>query len=396
MLPGFVDTHVHFPQVRVIGALGHAAARLARAQCALPEEARLADVDVRRAAWPRDFVTGLVGAGTTTALVFGAHFAAAVDALFAEADAASGCGSPAGLVVSDRILRDDLLTTPERAYDEGLALAEALARRRAATATPSPRASRCRAPTTLLDSCGALLADVAGLVVHLPHQREPRRDRQRCSELFADCADYLDAYARHGLVGPRSVFAHNVHPTAARAGRPGRARAPRSRTARPATPPSAAACSRCASTSTHGVRVALGSDVGAGTGFSLFKEGLQAYFVQQLLGDARAPADLARTCCTWRPRPAPTRSGWPTQVGDFSVGKQFDAVLAAARRRRALDVALRHADSPEDALAKAFALAGPADVARVWVGGRSVPSPSGAQLAGVGVARPVADAGADR
>ena len=31
--------------------------------------------------------------------------------------------------------------------------------------------------------------------------------------------------------------------------------------------------------------MALGSDVGAGTGFSLLKEGLQAYFMQQLLGE---------------------------------------------------------------------------------------------------------------
>ena len=70
-----------------------------------------------RSSWP-----GLAQAGTTTALVFGAHFAPAVDALFTEA-ARVGLRVTSGLVVSDRLLRDDLLTTPERAYDEGRALA---------------------------------------------------------------------------------------------------------------------------------------------------------------------------------------------------------------------------------------------------------------------------------
>lgn len=121
VLPGFVDTHVHFPQVRMIGALGMPLLDWLE-RSALPEEARLADVDYARDV-ARDFLTGLVRAGTTTALVFGAHYPAAVDVLFSEASQ-RGVRVTAGLVVSDRVLRDDLLTTPERAYDEGRALAE--------------------------------------------------------------------------------------------------------------------------------------------------------------------------------------------------------------------------------------------------------------------------------
>ena len=70
---------------------------------ALPEEARLADVDYARDA-PRDFLTGLVRAGTTTALVFGAHYPAAADVLFSEASQ-RGVRVTAGLVVSDRAPR---------------------------------------------------------------------------------------------------------------------------------------------------------------------------------------------------------------------------------------------------------------------------------------------------
>ena len=52
----------------------------------------------------------------------------------------------------------------------------------------------------------------------------------------------------------------------------------------------------------HGVRVALGSDVGAGTGFSLFKEGLQAYFTLHRASQTGGCPSPRRTCSTWRPR----------------------------------------------------------------------------------------------
>src|SRR6476646_236925 len=119
VLPGLVDTHVHFPQVRVIGGLGMPLLDWLD-QCALPEEARLADVAYAKGV-ARDFVTGLVDAGTTTALVFGSHFATAVDSMFAAADVA-GLRVTTGLVVSDRSLRPELLSTPDRAYDEARGL----------------------------------------------------------------------------------------------------------------------------------------------------------------------------------------------------------------------------------------------------------------------------------
>ncbi|MCU1537603.1 MAG: guanine deaminase, partial [Humibacillus sp.] len=80
VLPGLIDAHVHYPQVRVIGALGMPLLEWLE-QCALPEEARLADPGYA-ADVAVDFVQGLVSAGTTTSLVFGSHFAPAMDALF--------------------------------------------------------------------------------------------------------------------------------------------------------------------------------------------------------------------------------------------------------------------------------------------------------------------------
>src|ERR1700742_156352 len=75
LLPGFVDTHIHYPQIAVIGAMGLQLLDWLR-QRTLPEEARMADPAHAEAA-ARRFVGALAANGTTSALVFGAHFPAA-------------------------------------------------------------------------------------------------------------------------------------------------------------------------------------------------------------------------------------------------------------------------------------------------------------------------------
>src|SRR5699024_6942244 len=70
LLPGLVDTHVHFPQLRIIGGLGMPLLDWLD-QCALPEEARMGE-PAYAAAVAEEFLGGLIPAGTTTALVFGA------------------------------------------------------------------------------------------------------------------------------------------------------------------------------------------------------------------------------------------------------------------------------------------------------------------------------------
>src|SRR3954470_21056036 len=113
LLPGLVDTHVHYPQIPVIGAMGLELLDWL-AQRTLPEEAKMADpVHARRAA--RRFIRLLAGNGTTSALVFGSHFPEAQEALFEEAETA-GLRIASGLVISDRNLRPELEVTPDEAY----------------------------------------------------------------------------------------------------------------------------------------------------------------------------------------------------------------------------------------------------------------------------------------
>ncbi|MBG6098812.1 guanine deaminase [Nocardioides luteus] len=366
VLPGFVDTHVHFPQVRVIGGLGMPLLDWLD-QTALPEEARLADT-AYAAGVATDFVRGLVGAGTTTALVFGSHFAPAVDTVFAEA-ARVGLRITSGLVVSDRLIREDLFTDPSRAREESLALAarwHGVGRARYAV---TPRFSlSCSEP--LLEACGDVLRAVPGAML-TSHVNENTREIATVEELCG--CDYVTSYDRHGLVGPGTVLAHNVHPTD-----PELALLAARGAAVAHCPSSNAALGSglfpLARHRAHGVRVAMGSDVGAGTGFSLLKEGLGAYVAQQLLGDAGHP--LTPTHLLHLATVAGAEAlGLGASIGDFSVGRRFDAQWIQPAPSTPLDVGLAHAADAADALAKMFALGTPADVRSVWIDGDLVNAP---------------------
>ncbi|ANS79612.1 Guanine deaminase [Serinicoccus hydrothermalis] len=367
LLPGMVDTHVHFPQVRAIGGLGMPLLDWLE-RCALPEEARLADPGYAEEV-ADEFLDGLARAGTTTALVFGSHFASAVDALFERAER-SGLRITAGQVLSDRMLRPELHTDPATAAAEGAALIErwhgAAGGRLRYAVTPRFSLSTSEA---ILRVCEELLHSRDDLWF-TSHINENLREISTVAELFPTCQHYLDTYARHGLVGPRSVLAHNVIP---------------GEDELRLLAASGAAVSHCPTSNAAlgsgmfplrrhldaGVQVALGTDVGAGAGFSMLKEGLQAYYLQQLLGAEGVPLTPAHLL--YLATGAGARAlGLGEQVGDLGVGKQFDALWLVPPTGSTLDTALRHAPGDSDRLARIFVLGTPADVAATWVGGRLV------------------------
>ena len=333
-MPGFVDTHVHFPQIRAIGGLGLPLLDWLE-QCALPEESKLADRAYARAV-AGEFLDGLVASGTTSALVFGSHFAPAMDELFAAAER-RGLNITSGLVLSDRILRPDLLNSPETALADSADLILRWHDRGRLRYAVTPRFS-LSASDEMLDVCAQLLGKGVWFTSHI---NENLAEIATVAGLFPGARHYLDTYRRHGLVTARSVFAHNVHPDDAELALLAEHGA------------SVAHCptSNCALGSglfplrrhiEHGVRVALGSDVGAGLGLFLPKEALQAYFIQQLLGPAGmslTPAHLLYLAT----RAGAGRWAWTDRVGDFAVGKDFDAVWLRPAAGSTLAVNLRHA-----------------------------------------------------
>lgn len=364
LLPGLIDTHVHYPQIPVIGAMG---LRLLEwlDRRTLPAEARLADLGYARAQ-ARLFLRQLARNGTTTALVFGAHQPAAMAVFFEEA-AASGLRITAGLALGDRGLTEALYTTPERAYRESLALAKrwhGVGRLRYAI---TPRfALSCSA--ALLAVCGELMQALpeAYLTTHL---NESPAEIASVRKLFPEAPDYLAVYERYGLVSPRSVFAHNLHVS------------DRELSALAAQRASVAHCpssnmflgSGLFDLRRHvrfGVRVALGSDVGAGTGFSLFKEGLMAYQMQMLRADG-VPLNAAQLLYLATQAGAEAL-GLGDQLGSLSVGKAADLVVVTPPPESTLAATLQHSPSAEAALASIVTLAREDAVAAVYVAGELV------------------------
>jgi guanine deaminase len=377
LLPGFVDTHVHYPQVRAMGGLGLPLLDWLDT-CALPEEIRFADRGYAEAV-AAEFLHGMVSSGTTSALVFGSHFATAVDALFAAAEP-TGLRITAGQVLSDRMLPPALLTTPSQGLADGRALIKRWRGHGSLRYAVTPRFS-LSASEAMLDVAAELMGDDD--VYFTSHINENGAEIDQVANHFPSRRNYLDTYAHHGLVGPRSVLAHNVHPTDHEL---------------EVMADTGCWVAHCPTSNAalgsglfpfrrhlqHGVGVALGSDVGAGTGFSLLKEGLQAYFTQRLLGPNGQPLTPVHLLYL-ATRAGAEALGLGDQVGDLSVGRQFDAVWINPRPGSTFDTVLRHAEDAGAALAKVFALGTPADVAAVWVDGRQ-------RYGGAGEATPASSA----
>jgi guanine deaminase len=368
LVPGFVDTHVHYPQLRAIGGLGLPLLDWLD-RYALPEECKLADRSYARAV-AAEFLDGLVAAGTTSALVFGSHFAPAMDELFAAAGR-RGLNITSGLVLSDRKLPPDLLHSPETALADSADLILRWHDHGRLRYAVTPRFSLSTSDE-MLDACAELLGKGVWFTSHV---NENLAEIATVAGLFPGSRHYLDTYSRHELVTSRSVFAHNVHPGDAELA---------------VLAEHGAAVAHCPTSNSalgsglfplrrhieHGVRVALGTDVGAGAGLFLPKEALQAYFIQQLLGPAGLP--LTPVHLLYLATRAGARAlGLDDRVGDFAVGKDFDAVWLRPADGSTLAVNLRHARDTTDALARIFTLATPADVAGVWLRGVRAGSAAG-------------------
>ena len=364
LLPGLVDTHVHWPQLGAVGAMGLELLDWLRTRT-LPEETKLADLDYARPL-ARDFVRGLAANGTTTALVFGTHFPEAQEAFF-EAAAESGLRIASGLVVSDRDLLPPLRITPGDAHDASAALGRRWHGSGRLRYAITPRFS-ISCSEEMLESCGAVAAELDGALV-TSHLNENRDEIEAVLDLFEETDDYLETYERHGLVGPATVMAHNVHPKDAELDR---------------LAASGACVAHCPSSNgflgsgifpmrrhlDHRVRFGLGTDVGAGTGLSVLKEGLVAYQGQMVAND---PIRLTPAHLLWlATRAGAGVLGVGDTVGDLTPGRAADLVLLRPPEGSTLAATLARCESPEQALGALITLAREESVAGTWVGGDRV------------------------
>jgi len=364
LLPGFIDTHIHFPQLHVLGGWGRSLLDWLE-HCALPEEARMAD-HAYACRIARGFVHALASHGTTTALVFGAHFAPATAALF-EAGEAAGLRIAAGQVLSDRLLRPELHQTAERAYRESSLLIQRFHRHGRSLYAVTPRFALSTSEA-MLEVCQTLLREHAELLLQT-HLNENAQEIAEVARLFPWASDYLAVYERFGLSGTNAVMAHDVHPTDSEL----------DRLAASGTAVAHCPCSNAALGSglfpmkrhlNAGVRCALGTDVGGGIGFGMLKEGLQAYLLQRIAPDGML-LDASHLLYLATLAGAETL-GLGDETGDFRTGKSADFVYLRPPADSPLAAVLEAEHSPERVLAAIFTLAGAESVREVRVEGSIV------------------------
>jgi guanine deaminase len=286
ILPGLIDTHVHYAQTGMIASYGEQLNTWLE-KYAYPAEGRFAD-PAYAATCADFFCDQLLRNGTTTALAFATVHPASVDALFAAAQARR-MRLIAGKVLMDRNCPDYLRDANAAAGDaQSRALIEKWHGRDRLAYAVTPRFAPTSTPEQLRRA-GQLFAEtnIPGLYLQ-SHVAEQRAEVTWVAQLYPEARSYLDVYERHGLLGTRSLFAHCIWLDDAD---------------RRHMAAHGAAMSFCptsnlflgsglfdlAAAQALGLRVGLGSDVGAGTSFSLLQTLNEAYKVLQLAGQTLPP-----------------------------------------------------------------------------------------------------------
>ena len=279
ILPGFIDTHVHSPQLDVIASHGTALLDWLNTYT-FPAERRYAD-PAQAEAGAAHFLDALLSHGTTSAVVFPTVHKVSAEALFAAA-AARGMRLITGKVLMDRHAPDGLRDDVEQAeadcreliarWHGRQRLAYAVTVRFAPTSTPEQ-----------LAMAGRLCAEDHTLYMQT-HVAENRDEVRWVRELFPEARSYLDVYARAGLLHARSVLAHGIWlDDADRA-------ALRDARSQIAHSPSSNLFLGSGLFDWHaaeaaGVAVSLASDVGGGTSLSMLRTMADAYKVQAMGGE---------------------------------------------------------------------------------------------------------------
>jgi guanine deaminase len=359
---GFIDAHVHYPQLPVIGAGGKPLLQWLTA-CTFPAEARYGDPDHARAVAAR-YLDENLRHGITTAAVFGTVHPQSVDALF-EAAQRRDLRMIAGKVLMDRHAPAELLDTAQRGYDESKALIERWHGRDRLAYAITPRFAATSTPAQLA-AAAALWRETPGAYLQ-SHIAENRAEVEWIASLFPAQRSYLDVYDHFGLLGRRAVYAHGIH-----LDETDFARLHETQTVIAHCPTSnnflgsglfALHRAREAARPLH---VALGTDLGAGTGFSMLRTMQAASEVAHLCGHALSPLRA-----WWLATEGGARAlDLDDALGAIAPGREADLVVIDLRSTPLIDFRMRYVDGIEDALGVQMALGDDRAIRATYVHGR--------------------------
>ena len=317
IVPGFIDTHIHFPQTEMIGAFGEQLLEWLNTYT-FPTEIQFEDKAYADKI-AQFFVQELLKNGTTTALVFCTVHPQSVDALFEVAEQHQ-MRLIAGKVMMDRHAPEALCDTAESAYSDSKTLIEKWHGKGRNLYAITPRFAPTSTPEQLT-AAGKLKAEFPDVYVHT-HLSENKNEIAWVKELFPAQKGYLDVYHHYGLTGSRSVFAHCVHLE------------DEEWDCMHQTDSAIAFCPTSnlflgsglfplKKTWEKQVKVGLGTDVGAGTSFNQLQTLNEAYKVQQLQGDKLSAFEALYHATLGGAKALDLDQ----KLGNFNLGKEADFVV---------------------------------------------------------------------
>ena len=361
IVPGFVDTHLHAPQLEMIGSYGgHLLEWLNR--YTFPTEAKFRDPQ-HAAQIAAAFFDELLRNGTLCALIFSTIHAEATEIFFAEAER-RGFRGIIGKTMMDRNAPPELLENPRDSYDQSRALLQKWHKRGLLRYAITPRFAPTSTPE-LLEAAGQLKREFPDAYVHT-HISENKNEVLWVQQLF-DEAEYADVYDRYGLLDERAVLAHGVWLTAEELDLLAR------RKARIAHCPNSnlflgSGLFRLHHTLDAGVGVGLGTDIGAGTTPSMFTAMADAYKVQQVQGVSLSPFHLWYLATLGGARALSLES----EIGSIEPGKSADFLVLDLRATPLVSMRSERASSIEDLLAGLIFMGDDRVVKMRFIAGREV------------------------
>ncbi len=320
LMAGFIDTHNHFPQMQVIGSYGAQLLDWLN-NYTFPAETRFADTaHAERIAMK--YFDEMLRNGTTTPVAYCSVHKTSAEAYFEEAERRN-IRALGGKVLMDRNAPDGLLDTPQSAYDDTKALIEKWHGKGRALYAISPRFAITSTPEQL-EVAKTLVAENPTCYMQT-HLSENHDEIAYTMSLYPEHPDYLGIYEHYGLLGPRALLGHCIHLN------------DRERSVMADTDSVAVFCPTSnlfigsglfneERTRADGVRIAVATDIGGGTSYSMFRTMDEAYKVCQLQNQNLPPLYAFYLMTLGNAKAL----GLEAEIGTLGAGSEADIVVLDA------------------------------------------------------------------
>lgn len=369
MMAGFIDTHIHFPQVQVIASWGAQLLDWLN-DYTFPEETRFASAD-HSTRMAHAFFDQLIAHGTTSAVAFCSVHETSVDAFFAEATRRN-MRMLGGKVLMDRNAPEALRDTPQTGYDQTKALISRWHGKGRNGYVISPRFAITSTPEQM--AMAQALALEHGDCHIQTHLSENKDEIAYTKELYPGARDYLDVYQSFGLMGDKTLLGHAIHLEAreidalAQTG------------AHPIFCPTSnlflgSGLFDDAGLRGRGVVNGIATDVGAGTSYSMLQTLNEGYKILQLQGQSLHPLQAFH----WATRGNAQVLGLEDRIGTLDPGSEADIVVLNARSTAAMALRMERAGSLAEELFVLQMMGDDRAIEEVYVSGAPAKSVDGAR-----------------